>query len=523
MKRETSHEARLDPNSGGTENHQADSALPNGDPAGKINRENEHFLQTVFDGIQDGISILDKDFNILRVNRAMEYWYEHALPFAGKKCFDVFHQRSEPCEVCPVAATLKTGLPQTEEVPLMGPEGVRGWLELYSFPMFGEDGSISGVIEYVRNISLRKRAEAARRESDERLQLVMDNIPQAIFWKDQNLIYQGCNRQFAQDGGLSSPEDIVGKTALDMPWAGHAGFYHSDDREVMESDTPKLNIEEPLLRADGTQRWLLTNKIPMHDAEGKVIGVLSTYEDITARKQMEQYVLHTERLAAMGRLAAAMAHEINNPLHSISNGLELVLDFPLDSGEQRQYLQAALREIERLQVLAGRVLDFARPPQLEQRPVSVADIVEHALALSSKQLQHNRIAVDLNLPGDLPLVMASRDHLTQVFLNLIINAIEAMPQGGLLRISASRAADKVELSFADTGSGIAHESLPMIFEPFFTTKEDGTGLGLAVSHTIIQQHMGDIKARNTATGAVFVLTLPAAHSVGNVHVYEVNK
>jgi nitrogen-specific signal transduction histidine kinase len=86
----------------------------------------------------------------------------------------------------------------------------------------------------------------------------------------------------------------------------------------------------------------------MHDADGKVIGVLTTYEDITERKQMEQYVLHTERLAAMGRLAAALAHEINNPLHAISNGLELVLDFPLESGEQYEYLQAALREIERL-------------------------------------------------------------------------------------------------------------------------------------------------------------------------------
>ena len=165
--------------------------------------------------------------------------------------------------------------------------------------------------------------------------MVMDNIPQAIFWKDRNLVYLGCNRQFAHDGGLSSPDEIVGKTALDMPWANHAAFYHSDDRLVMELDTPKLNIEEPLTKADGTQRWLRTNKMPMHDADGNVVGVVTTYEDITERKQMEQYVLHTERLAAMGRLAAALAHEINNPLHAIGNGLELVLDFPLDANEQR--------------------------------------------------------------------------------------------------------------------------------------------------------------------------------------------
>src|SRR3972149_3101822 len=181
--------------------------------------------------------------------------------------------------------------------------------------MYDEEGHITGAIEYVRDITMRKRAEAARRESDERLKVVMDNIPQAIFWKDRNLVYQGCNRQFAEDGGLASPDEIAGKTALDMPWAVHAAFYHSDDRAVMESDTPKLNIEEPLPRADGTQRWLRTNKIPMHDADGKVIGVVTTYEDITERKQMEQYVLHTERLAAMGRLAAARAHGEHNPPH----------------------------------------------------------------------------------------------------------------------------------------------------------------------------------------------------------------
>ena len=96
---------------------------------------------------------------------------------------------------------------------------------------------------------------------------------------------------------------------------------------------------------------------------------------------MEQYVLHTERLAAMGRLAAALAHEINNPLHAIGNGLELVLDFPLEADEQREYLQAALREIERLQALTGRVLDFARPPHLARRPTDVAEVVHHALAL----------------------------------------------------------------------------------------------------------------------------------------------
>ena len=473
-------------------------------------RAEERFLQTVFDGIQDGISVLDTDLQVVRVNHAMESWYPHAMPLAGKKCFDAYHLRSKPCEMCPTLRAFKSGQPQREVVPLTGPGGVQGWLELYAFPMHDEDGSLTGAVEYVRDITQGRRAEAARRETEERLRSVINNIPQAIFWKDRQLVYQGCNRRFAEDGGLSSPDEIVGKTALDMPWAEHAAFYHTDDRIVIDTDAPKLNIEEPLTRADGTQRWLRTNKIPMHDADGHVTGVITTYEDITERKQMEQHMLHTERLAAMGRLAAALAHEINNPLHGIGNGLELVLNFALEAGEQRQYLEAALREIERLQALAARILEFARPPQLARQPTDVGEVIRHALVLCRKQLQHCRIEVALTLPGSLPQALASRDHLTQVFLNLIFNAIEAMPQGGALHISARETDGSLQVSFSDTGMGIRPESLAMLFEPFYTTKPDGTGLGLAVSHTIIQEHGGSITAKNTPEGAMFVLTLPLA-------------
>ncbi len=357
-------------------------------------------------------------------------------------------------------------------------------------------------------ISERKRVEAALRQSQELLQSVMDHVPQAIFWKDRDLVYLGCNRQFAQDAGVSSDE-IIGKTALDMPWAVHADFYHSDDREVMAADTPKLGIEEPLVKAGGDLRWLRTNKIPLHDADGEVVGVLATYEDITERKQMEHYVLRTERLAAMGRLAAALAHEINNPLQGIINSIELVLEFKLDEGRRRQYLWAVRREIERLQELSHRILDFARPPKVEPRPTYVTHIVRHALTLAEKQLQHSHIEVGVELSTDLPPVQASSDQLAQVFLNLIINAIEEMPDGGHLRIAARQVHDQVELTFVDDGPGIPPDQLPMIFEPFYTTKADGSGLGLAISHSILQQYGGSIAVHNASGGgAVFSITLP---------------
>jgi PAS domain S-box-containing protein len=249
---------------------------------------------------------------------------------------------------------------------------------------------------------------------------------------------------------------------------------------------------------------------PYYDNEGTVTHVVVVSRDITEREQMQQSLLRAERLAAMGRLAAALAHEIKNPLQSISSNLELALDFPLPEEERQEHLQTVRREIERLMVLTGRILDFARPPRIERQPTSVVETVRYALALADKQLQHSHIRLSLDLPGRLPPVYASRDHLAQVFLNLTINAIEAMPAGGELSISARLAGEQVELTFADSGPGIPPQTLAMIFEPFYTTKEDGTGQGLAISHSIIQQHGGTITADNNASGAVFTITLPVA-------------
>lgn len=239
--------------------------------------------------------------------------------------------------------------------------------------------------------------------------------------------------------------------------------------------------------------------------------------EIIERQRMEDHLLRTERLAAMGRLAAALAHEINNPLQAIANNLELVLDFPLLEEERLECLRAAQLQVQRLRALADSVLYFARPPRVERQPTPVAKVVHDALALASKQPGYSGIRVRLNLPETLPPVLASSSQLAQVFLNLILNAIEAMPNGGELSISARVVGKQVEVAFTDSGPGIAPEAMSRIFEPFFTTKEDGTGLGLAISHSIIQRHGGSLTAHNApGGGAVFTVTLPIAQS-GRLH------
>jgi signal transduction histidine kinase len=228
-------------------------------------------------------------------------------------------------------------------------------------------------------------------------------------------------------------------------------------------------------------------------------------------EQSQMQLVQTEKLAATGRLAASLAHEINNPLQAIHNSLQLMLSFQLETQEQHEYLQIADEEIERLMNLVSSILEFARPPQREMRATNLNDVVERVLALAGKYLQHRRVAVKRAFAPDLPSVVVAPDELEQVFINLVLNAVDAMPEGGTLRVASWQSEDdRLAVAFSDTGHGIAPDDIERVFEPFFSTREDGTGLGLTVSHNVIERHGGEIVVESTLDqGTTFTVWLPS--------------
>jgi len=220
-------------------------------------------------------------------------------------------------------------------------------------------------------------------------------------------------------------------------------------------------------------------------------------------------LIQAEKLAATGRLAASMAHEINNPLQAIHNCLHLVLNRPLTDEKKLNYLNMAQEEVERLSAIVARTLDFYRPSKGRVTRTQVNDLVESVLALAGKKLQHGHVQVQRRLAADLPPLLAVADQLTQVLLNLVINAAEAMPQGGELTITTAHVDNWVDVSFSDTGPGMSSEEASKIFEPFYTTKATGTGLGLAISYGIIERHGGSITVTSEpGHGATFTVRLP---------------
>lgn len=235
---------------------------------------------------------------------------------------------------------------------------------------------------------------------------------------------------------------------------------------------------------------------------------LESFAEEVERSQNQ--LIQAEKMAAVGRLAASLAHEINNPLQAIQNSLHLALHPGLEEEKKRQFLEMAQQEVARLVQIVRRMLDFYRPSSAMQ-PLDVNRPVEDALAIAGKRLQQARIEIVSRLSPNLPAVRGAPNQLTQVFLNVIINAVEAMPDGGTLWVGSAYHAERrqVVVAFRDSGPGIAPEMREHMFEPFHTSKSTGTGLGLAISYGIVERHGGMIEVESPpGSGTTFIVRLP---------------
>jgi two-component system NtrC family sensor kinase len=235
--------------------------------------------------------------------------------------------------------------------------------------------------------------------------------------------------------------------------------------------------------------------------------------DVTHEHGMHARLVETERLAAVGELVAGVAHEVNNPLSSISAFAQLLLQDATLTADQQESVEVVHAEALRASQVVRDLLAFARRSAPRREPVELGQVAERALRLRGYQLASQNVRAEVALPDDLPAVLGDARQLQQVVLNLVTNALQAMPDGGLLRMTARDDGQTVALEIADTGSGIPAPARPHIFEPFFTTKDEGegTGLGLSVSYGIVAAHGGTLALAETSSeGTRFVVTLPVA-------------
>jgi len=284
---------------------------------------------------------------------------------------------------------------------------------------------------------------------------------------------------------------------------------------ILSGERRDGTIEYLIERKDGEMRLFRASASPLFDATGRIDGIIASARDITETKRMEQQLIQTERLAAMGQMIAGVAHELNNPLTAVLGVTELLRDAAMDDTMRRQ-LDLAHRQARRAAQIVQSLLSFSRPPQPRKLCVHVSDLIQRSLQLHEHSLRTNRINVDFVPKPDLPAVLGDASQLTQVFLNLITNAEQAILEvrdHGILRIRIATLGDKVVATFQDDGVGIRREILQKIFDPFFTTKRPGrgTGLGLSICLAILREHSGLIEAQPLADGgSVLTVSLPVA-------------
>jgi two-component system sensor histidine kinase PilS (NtrC family) len=320
------------------------------------------------------------------------------------------------------------------------------------------------------------------------------------------------------EGNISSINeaacDILGlqqKAALGSPLSDRIPGLSRIFAEAGRVGTVRRHETEGV-RPDGSIRPLGISATPLSDHTGAIIGRVLHFQDLTELRRMQQQVERSERLASIGRLAAGIAHEIRNPLASISGSVEMLRHVPEADGESRQLVDIAVREVDRLNRLITELLDYARPRAEERQAIDLGELA----AEIAKVFEHERREAEVNVevsaePG--VGVEAAAGQLRQVVWNLLRNAAEAMPSGGTVSIRVALqnvgAAAATVLSVKDSGVGIKREDLAHIFEPFYSTKRGGTGLGLATVARIVEDHRGHIEIDSRpGSGTEFVLRFP---------------
>lgn len=265
--------------------------------------------------------------------------------------------------------------------------------------------------------------------------------------------------------------------------------------------------ERPFRGADLEMFFVLARQAVVAMENASLYADLRDY--VRRVEDSQQALLRAEKMAAAGRLTASIAHEVNNPLQSVQNCLHLAgrEDMPVE--KRREYFGLAQTELERLMKTMQRMLDFYRPGSAKVEQVDMLELLRHVISLTSQQLGQRRIEVEADLPESLPLIYVVSSQIQQIFFNLILNSLDAMPSGGRLKIRAREFEHGVEIIFQDTGPGIPESRRNDIFEPFFSTKEGGTGLGLTVSYNIVTAHGGTLDlVSDHEPGACFRLFLP---------------
>ena len=366
----------------------------------------------------------------------------------------------------------------------------------------------------VMDISERRAIERKLHKEQEFARRLMESFPDLILVLDTSAKYTFVSPRI---------HDVLGYDPEEVEKIGMGKFTHEEDRhkqtsllrEIMAGRQKFGSVELRARHKSGEWRLMRCHVSPLVDETGKIEGVIISARDITQLKRLEEQLVQSERLAAMGQMLAGVAHELNNPLTAILGITELLRDQPETTENAKRQLELSYRQARRAARIVQNLLDFSRPAAPQKKSLDVNALIERAGQLHEHSLRRSNVSLQFTPTPGLPLVLGDANQLIQILLNLITNAEQAIRevrQSGRIEIELRTVGDNVAIRIRDDGPGIKPDVLPQIFDPFYTTKRPGggTGLGLSISQAIIREHNGSIEAvAHPEGGTVFTVLLPA--------------
>jgi len=477
----------------------------------ELAKKDNQRLYTILDAITDGIIVIRSDKSIEYMNSTMRDIFG---PGEDRKCFQVIHCRSETCYGCQADLIIQEGQSFIRESYL---KHLDKSFDIREFPLDKSDGSVVIFGRY-QDVSKAKQDEKKLLASQKDYRSLFEHAACGVFISSKEGKFEDVNKTMMNMLGYNDKTELLGKDlAKDI-------YYNPEDRqhfrEMIERDGRVIDYEVYFRHKAGHAVPVMLTGHVRYDENGKIIGYEGLNVDQTQKKQMESelektrlQLLQSEKMASLGKLSAGVAHQLNNPLSGITLYSQLIMeDYDL-SEEARADFKRVIANVNRCSEIVKQLLQFTRKTNQQIERSDVNHMIQKTISMLEKQILFQNIEIANQLSPDLPQIMVDTQQIIHVFMNIIINAADAMDGKGTLTLESwyQNKDDSIILQISDTGPGIEPGIINNIFDPFFTTKPEGkgTGLGLSMAYGIVENHSGKITVKSEVNkGTTFIIQLP---------------
>lgn len=480
-------------------------------------QENIAFTENMLESISVGVLAVDREMNVTAWNHHLEG--QSGIPessITGRNLSEFFSDGGTEMlakKVKNVISSKQSQQGTNITLPFLG----KGLFDFVASPLKGHEGDVAGAVVFIEDVTEKRMLEEKLQRHQSYIANISENSADAIISFDSNNIITTWNKG-AEEMYEYKKDEIIGKSfdILIPPDLIKNGEMQWIIDKTLGKGVLK-NYETERITKSGRRINVALTRTLFKDGSNNLMGCSVIVRDITEKKNLEKQLIQSEKLSAVGELTAGLAHEIGTPLNIISGRAEYILSLAGENPKINEGLKSIIRQIDRITSLIQQLLKFTRSEKKETKGVDINSVINDTLILLETKLDKSLIVIEKKTDTGISPVEGDENQIQQVFINLFINALHAMPDGGKITLETRMNSNSgmVEIKIADTGEGIKEKNISRIFDPFFTTKEigKGTGLGLAVTYGIIKDHGGTIEVQSTfGRGTEFLIQLPGIKS-----------